>query len=178
MSMFPLLLKIVAALNARWHFRHATSVGPRTRVWGRPSIRNQGKMLIGDRVRLVSTIATTELVAEPGGTLEIGDGTFINYGCSIAATMYVRIGRNCNVGTHVMIMDNDFHRLEPERRLERPESEPIILEDNVWIGGRAIILKGVTIGTGSVVAAASVVTRDVPARTLVGGMPAKPIREL
>ncbi|MCA9970947.1 MAG: hypothetical protein KC425_12065, partial [Anaerolineales bacterium] len=121
----------LAVLRARWFFRRAALGGRKVRVWGRPSIRNHGQMRVADRVRIVSTIATTELVAGPGGTLEIGESAFINYGCSIAADQLVRIGPRCNIGTHVIIMDNDFHRLEPERRAEKPPSRPIILEENV-----------------------------------------------
>ena len=167
-----------AVLRARWYFRQATRLGSRVRVWGMPSIVNHGTMLIGDRVRLNSTIATLELAADTNGTLQIGDGTFINYGCSIAATQLIQIGPNCNIGTHVIMMDNDFHRLEPERRTERPPSAPIILEENVWLGARVIVLRGVTIGTGSVVAAGSVVARDIPPRSLAAGVPAKVIRTL
>ena len=90
----------------------------------------------------------------------------------------MRIGAHCNIGSHTIIIDNDFHRLDPERRNEMPDSAPIILEDNVWIGVRAVILRGVTIGAGSVIAAGSVVVKDVPARTLAGGVPAKVIRSL
>jgi maltose O-acetyltransferase len=158
--------------------RQATSVGPKVRLWGRPAIHNAGRMIIGDRARLVSTIATLELVAGRDGILEIGEGTFINYGCSIAASQLVRIGPNCSIGTYVIMMDNDFHRLEPERRNERPESLPIILEENVWLGARVIVLRGVTIGAGSAIGAGSVVTRDIPPRSLAVGVPAKVIRTL
>jgi maltose O-acetyltransferase len=167
-----------AVLAARWYFRDAAEVGERCRVYGHPSIKNLGRLVIADRVRLFSTITPIEIAVETGGTLEIGSRAFINYGCSIAATSLVRIGARCNIGTYVMMMDNDFHSLEPERRDERPPSAPIILEDNVWVGGRVIVLRGVTIGAGSVVAAGSVVTRDVPPRTVVAGVPAKPVRSL
>ena len=60
-------------------------------------------------------------------------------------------------------MDNDFHRIEPERRLEWPESKPIIIEDNVWLGARVIVLAGVTIGDDSCIGAGSVVNRRHPA---------------
>ncbi len=167
----------MAVLRARWYLRHATSLGEKVRLWGRPSIQNWGTMIIGERVRLVSTIATLELVVEDG-TLEIGKGTFINYGCSIAATQLIRIGANSSIGTYAILMDNDYHRLEPGRRYERPESAPIILQDNVWLGARVIVLRGVTIGTGSVIGAGSVVTHDIPPCTLAVGVPAKVIREL
>lgn len=167
-----------AVLRARWYFRHATQLGARVRVWGKPSIVNNGTIVIGDRVRLNSTIATLELAADTNGRLEIGAGTFINYGCSIAATQLIQIGPNCNIGTYVIMMDNDFHRLEPERRNERPASAPIILEENVWLGARVIVLRGVKIGTGSVVGAGSVVARDIPPRSLAAGVPARVIRSL
>jgi maltose O-acetyltransferase len=167
-----------AVLRARYYLRQATSVGPKVRLWGRPSIHNAGRIIIGDRARLVSTIATLELVAGRDGTVEIGEGAFINYGCSIAASQLVRIGPHCSIGTYVIMMDNDFHRLEPERRNERPESLPIILEENVWLGARVIVLRGVTIGAGSAIGAGSVVTRDIPPRSLAVGVPAKVIRTL
>jgi maltose O-acetyltransferase len=75
-------------------------------------------------------------------------------------------------------MDNDFHRLEPERRNERPESKPIVLEDNVWLGGRVIVLAGVTIGEDSVIGAGSVVTSDIPPKVIAAGVPARVIRGL
>jgi len=167
-----------AVLRAHWYLRHATQVGSKARVWGKPVIRNHGTLLIGERIRLVSTVATTEIAIEHGGTLEIGSGTYINYGCSIAASQLVRIGTNCNIGTHVLLMDNDFHCLEPERRSEKPPSAPIELEDNVWLGARVIVLRGVTIGAGSAVGAGSVVTKDIPPRCVAVGIPAKVIRRL
>lgn len=167
-----------AVLRARWYLRHATHVGARVRLWGKPSIQNAGTMSIGDRVRLVSTIATLELVAEPSATLEIGESAFINYGSSIAATQLVRIGPRCTIGTYVIMMDNDYHRLEPEWRDERPPSAPIILEENVWLGARVIVLRGVTIGTGSVIGAGSVVVQDIPPRSVAAGVPARVIRHL
>lgn len=168
----------VAVLNARWALRHVDRVGPRVRVRGRPAISNRGRMELGARVQLNSTIARLELVTEPGGTLLVGDRSLINFGCSVVATQLVSIGADCLIGTHVMLLDNGYHRVEPERRLERPPSAPIVIEDNVWVGARAIVMAGVTIGAGSCVGAGSVVTADVPPRTLVAGNPARVIRDL
>jgi maltose O-acetyltransferase len=173
-----ILNNVGAVLRARWYLRGATSLGARVRVWGRPVVNNHGQMIIRDRVRLVSTVATLELSAGAGATLEIGEGTFVNYGCSIAATKLVSIGAGCSIGTHVIIIDTDFHELDPERRDQRPPSRPVVLEDNVWIGARAIILRGVTIGAGSAVGAGSVVTRNIPPRSLAVGQPARVIRRL
>ena len=165
-------------ISARWHLRRVTTLGKNVRLWGTPSIKNRGEMVIHDRVRLVSTVARLELVSEAGACLEIGEGTYINYGGSIAALQLVSIGPNCSIGTYVVIMDNDYHKLEPEHRYERPESSPVHLEENVWLGARVIVLRGVTIGSGSVIGAGSVVTRDIPPRCLAAGVPAKVIRRL
>jgi maltose O-acetyltransferase len=139
---------------------------------------NAGHMVIGQRVRLISTVATLELVTERRGTLEIGERTLVNFGCSLVATERVRIGADCHIGPYTMMLDNDFHRVEPERRLERPPSAPITVEDNVWLGARVLVMPGVTIGKDSCVGAGSVVTSDVAPRTLVAGVPARLIREL
>jgi maltose O-acetyltransferase len=133
-------------------------------------------MIIGDRFRLVSTIARCEIFAGPQGTISIGDRVYINYGCSISAQDQIQIGSHVTVGTYCMVIDNDFHSIEPSRRNELPPSIPIILEDNVWLGARVIILKGVTIGRDSVIGAGSVVTRDVPPGCVAAGSPARVIR--
>jgi maltose O-acetyltransferase len=169
------LALIGPALNARWHLRSAALKGRRVTLRGRPSVVNQGTMIIGERVRLVSTIATLELVTLPGGTLEIGDNVFVNFGSSIVAARRVTIGNDCLIGTHVSVMDCDFHRVEDKSW--DTSGDPIILEDRVWLGNRSIVLKGVTIGHDAVVAAGSVVTRDVPPRTVVAGVPARVVRE-
>ena len=167
-----------SVLAARGHHRGATSVGSRVRLRGRPLVSNYGRMVIGSRVQLVSTAATLELVTLPGGTLEIGERTLVNYGGSIAAAELVRIGARCLIGTHAIIMDNDFHRIEPERRLEAPPSRPIVIEDNVWLGARVIVLGGVTIGRDSCIGAGSLVATDIPPRSLAVGVPARVIRTL
>ena len=150
----------------------------KARVWGKLHVQNSGELIIHEKVRIFSTITPTELTVGPAGRLEIGKSSFINYGCSISASKLVEIGPYCNIGTYVLMMDNDYHSLDPDKRLEMPESRPIVLEENVWLGARVIVLRGVRIGAGSVVAAGSVVTKDVPPRTLVAGVPAKVIKEL
>ena len=167
-----------AVLGARWYLRRATSVASTVRMTGRPVLFNAGTMVIADRARLVSTVAKLELATGPGGRIEIGERAFINYGTSLGASLAVTTGANCLIGTHCLIIDDDFHRLEPERRSERPEPKPIVIEDNVWLGARVIVLPGVTIGEGSAIGAGSVVTRDIPPRSLAVGVPAKVIRDL
>jgi maltose O-acetyltransferase len=167
-----------AVLRARWHLRAADSVGAKVRLRGKPRVVNLGRMVIGEKARLDSTAATLELVTERDGLLEIGDHAFLNFGCNIAATKLIRIGPYSLLGPYCMLMDNSYHRIEPERRNERPESKPIVLERNVWLGARTIVLPGVTIGEGACVGAGSVVTTDVAPRTFVAGVPAVLVRML
>lgn len=161
------------AFNARMRLRSAT-LGRRVTLRGSPVVSNEGRITIGDRVRLVSTVAKLELVTLSGGHLEIGENVFINYGTSLVASAHVKIGDDCLIGTHVQVMDTDFHRVED--KAWDTTGEPIVIEDRVWLGNRAIILKGVRVGHDAVVGAGAVVTHDVPARTLVAGVPAKVVR--
>jgi len=167
-----------AVLRARYYLRSAQQLGPRVRLWGIPAVTNQGRLLLGDRVRLASTISTLELSVGPGGTLRIGDRVLINHGCSLGATELVSIGDRCNIGSQSIIIDNAFHELDPDRRDDRPDSAPVILEENVWLAARVIVLPGVTIGKNTVVGAGSVVTKDLPSDVLAAGIPAKVIRPL
>ena len=115
----------MAVLRTRWHFRKATSLGLRTRLWGRASVQNYGTMIVGNRVRFVSTITPIEIYAGTQGRLEIGDTSFINYGCSIAAQQLVRIGPRCHIGTYshpklVMKRSRSFRRLKPRLHATTP----------------------------------------------------------
>ena len=162
------------ALKARFHLRSADRLGRRVTLSGRPVVRNLGRMTFGDRVKLVSTVATLELVSLPGGHLEIGDNVFINYGSSLVASRHVRVGNDVLIGSHVMVMDCDFHRVED--KVWDSAGAPVVIEDRAWLANRSIVLKGVRIGHDAVVAAGAVVTHDVPPRSVVAGVPATVVR--
>ncbi len=107
-----------------------------------------------------------------GAQIRIGGGTYLNRNTEIVAAESVTIGRDCKIGRDVLVMDTDQHALPgAELRIE-----PVVIEDRVWIGARAIVLKGVRIGHDSVVGAGAIVTRDVPPRTVVAGQPARVLR--
>src|SRR5690606_19030028 len=93
---------------------------------------------------------------------------------TIAATA-IAIGQGCLISWGVTMMDHDAHDIEVDGVVINPQA-PIRIEDDVWIGANATILKGVTIGQGAIVAGGSVVTKDVAPRNVVGGNPAKVIR--
>jgi acetyltransferase-like isoleucine patch superfamily enzyme len=161
-------------MNARARLRRCTSVGHHTQLQGRVRIDNHGAIVIGSHVRINGIIVPVELVTISGGALEIGDDTFVNYGVSISSHQLVRIGRGCLLGAYVNIMDNTWHDILDHQRL--PASQPVVLEDNVWLGNRVIVLPGVTIGHDAAVGAGAVVTKDIPPRSLSVGVPAQVIR--
>ena len=113
----------------------------------------------------------------PGARIVIGNGNAFSNNVTVAANESVSIGDDCLIGDLVAIMDCDFHETSPAtRRRSHGQTAPVILGNNVWLGSRVVVCKGVTIGENSVVAVGSVVTKSVPPNTLVGGVPAKVIR--
>ena len=113
-----------------------------------------------------------------GKNTYLGDHVFINYMCTILDNHEVRIGNHVMIGPAVQIY-TAAHDLQAETRIQGWEvAKPIVIEDNVWIGGGAILLPGVKIGQNAVVGAGAVVPRSVPANTVVAGNPARVIREI
>ena len=106
-----------------------------------------------------------------GAKVKIGDNTFINRRSKIFCKDMVHIGSRCAISWDVTIMDNDFHYIGANGN-----SKPVYIGDDVWIGCHSLILKGVNIGDGAVIAAGSIVTKDVPPNSIVGGNSAKVIK--
>jgi acetyltransferase-like isoleucine patch superfamily enzyme len=123
--------------------------------------------------------AISDSASEPARIL-IGDRTSIWYGTVISARHEISIGRECAISWNCTIIDNDMHEIiNPEGAPNCVSGKEFVkIGDHVWIGASAIVLKGVTIGENSIVAAGAIVTQDVPAHTLVAGIPAKPIRQI
>lgn len=105
-----------------------------------------------------------------------GHHTYLNRSVSIDCTQEITIGDYCAISDNVQILDSDFHTITHDEKTSTM-SKPVHIGNHVWIGRSAIILKGVTIGDGAIVGAGSVVTRDVPAKCLVAGNPARVIKE-
>ena len=147
-------------------------------------------VVLGDHV---SCYAGCSFAIGVNGSCCVGDFTLMN-GALVMAEERIEIGSHCLISWNVGIADSDFHPLAPAQRIvdahalapffkDRPprpklRTAPVIISDNVWIGMNAIILKGVSIGENSVVAAGAVVTKSVPANTVVAGNPAVTVREL
>ncbi|MEQ1799012.1 MAG: acyltransferase [Lacibacter sp.] len=153
------------------------------------------KIVFGDKVILDSGIKKSnvplvmrcKLVCGTTGIFEIGDNTILN-GVGMTAYKKIKIGRNCMISSGTLITDTDFHPINPELRQRVPMGYPtdfnevkkaeIIIGDNVWVGWGSIILKGVSIGDNSIIASGSVVTSTIPPNVIVGGNPAKVIRQI
>lgn len=161
-------------VRARIDLRRCRHVGARPRLYGRCHVSSDGVITIGDRLLMHGETVRCELTTHAGGRIEIGDRVFINYGCSISSHTLVRVGSRSLIGQYTIIMDCDYHAGDGSE--SHGESRPIVIEEGVWIGARAIVLKGVTIGRGAVVAAGSVVTRNVEPGVTVAGVPARVIR--
>lgn len=146
--------------------------------------KRQPGLVLGDRV---SIYTLTTFNVEPDGLIEIGDD------CVVAGAIFmcagsIRLGRRVTVSYNVTIADSDFHPTDPAERIAdaianapggdksaRPKlvARPVVIGDDVSIGLGAIVLKGVRIGNGALIAAGSVVTRDVPEGATVAGNPAR-----
>jgi maltose O-acetyltransferase len=136
--------------------------------------------LLADLFGTVGDDARVEppLRCDYGYNVHVGDGFFANVGCVLLDTARVEFGANCLLGPRVGVYAAT-HPLDAAARAEGLErAEPVTVGDDVWVGGRAVLTPGTTVGDRAVVAAGAVVTADVPADTLVGGTPAEPVRRL
>lgn len=162
-----------------WHF------------YGVPIIQKHrhSRMTFGSGLQLRSSLRSNPLGPNhpvilttwwPGAVLEVG-ANFGMTGGVICAAKAVIIGNNVAVGANSTLIDTDFHPLDPAQRKMRPaeaKTATVVIEDDVFIGMNCLILKGVTLGRGSVVGAGSVVTKDVPPGVIVAGNPARIVQEL
>jgi maltose O-acetyltransferase len=115
---------------------------------------------------------------EYGSRVTIGAGTFANYELLMLDVAPITIGTACQIATRVQLL-TATHPIDPEpRRIGWESAEPIVVGDNVWLGGGVIVCPGVTIGDDTVVGAGAVVTRDLPAGVVAVGSPAKVLREI
>jgi len=160
------------------------SVGKGLRAERLPYMRGHGRIRLGDRVNL-SGRSCFYFMHVPGElpVIEIGNQVFIGNGCTFSAGSRISVGDHCLVSTCVRIHDNDGHPLDSDRRrrgepIRNDEIAPVVIEENVWIGASATILKGVRIGRNAVIGAGAVITQDVPPDSVVAGNPAQVVKVL
>ena len=179
---------------ARYLLKSAgVEVGVGIRCYGLPlaTLTAESRISIGNRVVLVSRSRYTALgvahqvilrTLTTGAELVIGHDTGLS-GTTICAARSVTIGARTLVGADVVISDTDFHPIDPNSRrwAGLPASrdiDAVWIGDDVFIGARTIVLKGVSIGSGAVIGAGSVVTSDIPPMTVAAGVPARALREV
>lgn len=161
-------------------------------VYGSPivSVVDGSSLELGDRVVLCSWSAYTALgvphavilrTLQPGARIVIGNDVGVS-GASICAATSVEVGHRTLLGANVIITDTDFHPVHPTGRRYAAASEAssskVVIEEDVFIGANAIVLKGVRVGRGSVIGAGSVVVNNIPAGVIAAGNPCRVIRNL
>jgi len=148
---------------------------------------NKSNIIIGNNTEILAT-----LISQDKGKIVIGSNTTIRMYTRIGAVEEITIGNNVMISNNVVIYDNNNHPTDPKEREKMCQNgfygqawdwihsahKPIHIADNVWIGERAIILKGVNIGKGAVIGINAVVTKDVPEYAIVAGNPAKVVKYL
>lgn len=140
------------------------------------------KIIVGKHARIFGTLLVFKT-----GKIEIGDYSLLNQNSYLSSTNYIKIGDRVLISWNVSVFDNNSHPLNAKERhvhFLNPDadvhipSSPTVIEDDVWIGCNCIILKGVTIGKGSVISAGSVVTKSIPANSIVAGNPAEVVKNI
>ena len=183
--------KLLSAPLTKLYSAPGLRIGPGTVFYGLPvlDLKPGGSIKVGARAVLCSTSQFTALgVSHPvviramtsKANITLGDDCGLS-GTTICAVDRITIGSGVLMGADVQISDNDFHPLTSAHRRYEEEgivSKPVLIEDNVFIGSRTTVLKGVTIGKNSVIGAGSVVTKDIPPNTIAAGNPCRPIRDI
>jgi len=149
-----------------------------------PLILGYGSIFVGDNVTIGGN--ATFIVSykrNPDPTISIGDHVYIGYATVLSCADSITIGDRVLIAEGCSIYDNNNHPIDPEDRANNEpvglkDIAPVVIEDDAWIGAHSIILKGVIVRRGSVVAAGSVVTKSVPAMTVVAGNPAKVVKQI
>jgi acetyltransferase-like isoleucine patch superfamily enzyme len=159
-------------------------MGPGLRAERLPHIRGKGDLSLGTGVYL-SGRSSFFFMRGTGDAPEIviSDHTFIGSGCTFSAARSIRVGPHSLISAGVRIHDNDGHPTDAEARRRGDgicgdAMGSVVIDENVWIGAGAVVLKGVRIGRNSIVGSAAVVTRNVPPDTVVAGNPARVVKSL
>lgn len=148
----------------------------RATVQGSPDAMDWLRELLGSLGK--GSLIKPPLFVDYGENLHLGDGVFVNFNLTALDVSPIHVGDNCQIGPNVQLL-TPTHPIDPElRRAGLESAQPIILEENIWLGGGAIICPGVTIGANSVIGAGAVVTRDIPSGVVAVGSPARPVRSI
>jgi len=186
--MYFLITHLVQLLHLKIHLRIKIGTGLRLKGLAIIEINSTSELILGQNVMInssnrnyhINMHSPTKLMADGvNSKIEIGTNTRI-HGTCIHAKGSITIGQNCLIAANCQIIDSNGHLLsmkDPSNRINTiDEFKEITIGNNVWIGANSIILPGVSIGDGSVIAAGSIVTKNIPANCIAGGNPAKLIQ--
>jgi acetyltransferase-like isoleucine patch superfamily enzyme len=174
--MIPLLQRF-EQLRARYALWRCAEVGDSPRVYGRVWVHGGGRVVVGNRVVLDGSRIPIELRAEPGGEIRIGDDVRIDGGASIECSHSISIGNRCQIGPYAKLLDNHFHTLTDRDKHMRPRSEQVVLEEDVRLGERSIVLPGAHLQKGVTLEPRTVISRRVPPGVALAGNPAKAMKK-
>jgi maltose O-acetyltransferase len=165
-------------LGISWQLKEVQKFGSEIELTGPVIIRNAGMIEIGNQASFGANWYKPIFIqlARPEARLTIENNVYVNYGTEISLVKEVFIGAYSLIGIDCLIYDTDWHSLDGRDR-DVPIA-PTRIGRGVWLGARVMVMKGVTIGDNTVVAANSVVTGDLPGNVLAGGSPAKVIRSI
>lgn len=200
---FRIFPKLRTVFYKKWNkvyfYANDVKFGRKFQVYDKVYVLGPGKVSIGDDFVFTSgsclnpicrNICGSIYTMTPDARIVIGNRVGISSAC-LWAMDRIQIGNDVNIGGDCIIIDNDAHPIDyqyrrtqyleevgVEKYYKEIKSEPIIIEDDVWIGARCVILKGVKIGARSIIAAGSVVVNSIPANVIAGGNPCKAIKNL
>jgi maltose O-acetyltransferase len=172
------VVRIRLTLMARWNGARLVMQGS-VRQEHPVRIQGSGTLRIDQGVALGSILAGAHgrpILFQPrfpNAEISLGREAQIMNGCQFIAFERIEIGSRCAIGPDCLLMDNDGHEIDPERRQEPGKTAPILLGENVWLGTRVTILKGVRVGRDAIVGSGAVVTKDVADGDIVVGNPAR-----
>lgn len=202
-KLFRILPKLRKIFYRNWNKLYFKLIGIKygknMQVFDKVYVSGYGKIKIGDNFVFTSGSSINPICRNIRGCIHtvtedsritIGNNVGISSACILSQTS-ITIGNNVNIGGDCLIMDSDAHPHDFRKRrieyklevgtdiyLSEIPSAPIVIEDDVWIGARCQILKGVHIGARSIIAAGSIVTKDIPADCIAAGVPARVIKKL
>jgi acetyltransferase-like isoleucine patch superfamily enzyme len=151
------------------------SAAPTARLAGSVSLSVDGTLRVGAYTLIDGRAGRVIITCEGGGSIVMGERCFLNYAVDLHSKSSIVLGDRVLLGPYVAIADNQGHAVDVD---DDDEPRPVVIGDNVWIGRRAMVLPGVTVGAGTVVGAGSVVTHDLEPGVLAVGAPARVVRAL
>lgn len=170
-KVYLLIISLTYFTKYRLLYGSRISISPINSIKGkfRLEIFHGGQICIG---KFLMSRGPLYLKCTEDAHIQIGEKCFFNHNCSITSATKIEIGDHCMFANNLVIVDHD-HVIKDGVVSGELKAEPIVIEDNVWVGANVTILKGVHIGEGAIIAAGAVITKNIPAHSKAMGVPAR-----